>query len=123
MTAFGVAGSLGGPALKPAPALGPARGRSENLYTREFNRLSRDVRQNGLGFRALYRVGSPAEEFVREPMGPVTDYLLGYVDPTRYQTTFEYTQLFEKVRRDYDIAAGTRAWDHLADNRRSLIGI
>jgi hypothetical protein len=123
IASFGVAGAVAGPVIKPAPAMGRMRGPSDNEMTQIYKDFLDQIRENGLGFRADHRVGSPAENFVREPLGPVTDYLLGYVDRTRLQTTSEFTTVMENTRRQYQVAQNTNVTDHLATRRRELIGI
>lgn len=123
IASFGVAGAVVGPVIKPAPAMGRAKGTSDNEMTQIFKDFLGQIKENGFGFRADHRVGSPAENFVRVPLGPVTDYLLGYVDRTRMQTTGEFTAVIENTRIQYQVAQNTSVTDHMANRRRELIGI
>jgi hypothetical protein len=122
IVAIGVAGAISGPVLKPAPAQGRTQGKADNVYTEEYHAFLREIDINGLGFRANYRIGTPAEEFVNSPSGPLTDHLLGLLDPTRWQTVGEYTDMIQGVRQDYGISRGSIPWDHLETRRRALIG-
>lgn len=121
--ALAVAGVVAGPVVKPAPAIGGRSGTSDNAFTAEFKEMLSEVKRSGLGVRARIRTGSPAEEFIHSPMGPMTDYLMGYIDETEFQTATEYTTMIQVVRGDYMVGLGRRAWDHLAARRRELIGI
>jgi len=122
MNAFGVAGAVAGPIVKPAPSIGSNRGSSSNWLTREYQGMLEEVVKSGFGFRCDYRPGSPAEGFVRDPQGPITDYLMGYIDVTRHQTLSEYTDMIQQVRTRYGVST-SQTWDHMATNRQSLIGI
>lgn len=124
LNAVAVAGVISGPVLKPAPAIGDRRGYTDNPFTAEFKELIERVEVDGLGFRALTRTGSQAEQFVNSPIGPMTDYLMGYIDKTHWMMTDEYTATIEDVREDYSVdSVLRRTWDHLADRRKELIGI
>lgn len=123
MNAVAVAGALTGPIMKPAPAIGNRQGSTDNPFTAEFKELVGEIKETGLGFRAAARVGTRAEEFISAPIGPMTDYLMGYVDRSQWATTGEYTAAVEIVRRRYQVSGMRWAWDHLAEWRRELIGI
>ncbi len=123
MNSLAVAGAISGPVVKPAPAIGSKKGYDDNPYTAEFRDLLNNVKENGLGFRARVRVGSPAEQWVESPSGPITDYLLGYIDESNWQTITEYTGLIERVRQEYFVGMNRWPTDHMALRRRELIGI
>lgn len=121
MSSFGVAGTIVGPASKPAPAMGRDGGGSENAYTTTYKNFLSAISTNAAGFRMNYRVGSKAEQFCRTPAGPTTDYLEGYLDPTLFQTVEEYTDMIVGIRTDYGIDMGWQLWDHLRTKRSSLL--
>lgn len=123
MNALGAAGAISGPVLKPAPAIGGKRGQADNVLTADFKQFLEQVSVDGHGIRAKYRVGSKAERFVHDPIGPLTDYLLGYFDATNWQTTFEYTAMVESVRNDFVVGLGTNPWDNMLSRRRTLVGV
>jgi len=121
MNAMAVAGMIVGPVIKPAPAMGRDGGIKDNGFIAAYKDFLALIKQNGSGFRANYHVGSQAEQFCRYPAGPTTDYLEGYLDPTRFQTTGEYTSMIQAIRSDYSISIGNLAWDHLKAARDSLL--
>ena len=121
INAFGTAGALQGPVLKPAPAAGGGRStRQDNQYTALYEEFLRDIKTSGLGFRAGHRPGTKAETFILETRGPTTDFLEGYLDPTRYQTLREYTTMIQDLRDSYSIPDGGLGWDHLYLHRLGL---
>jgi hypothetical protein len=120
MTSFGVAGLLVGPVIKPAPAMGNQSGKSENAFTASYTEFLRSIPENGAGFRMNYHPGSKAEQMCRYPRGPVTDHLLGYLDPTDYQTVTEYTAVIETVRQIYGVG-NVFPLDHLKSVRDTLL--
>lgn len=120
MNAFGAAGMIVGPVVKPAPSMGRDSGTTDNAFTASYKAFLDSIRETGAGFRMNYRVGSRAEQICRTPRGPLTDYLNGYLDPTLFQTTVEYTNTIEQLRADYGIASST-TWDHLRTKRESLL--
>lgn len=121
MNVFGVAGMIGGPVLKPAPAMGRQTGDSANAYTKTYQNFISSIQTDAAGFRMNYRVGSKAEQFCRTPRGPTTDYLEGYLDPTLFQTVSEYTDMVEDLRVNYGIDLGWQLWDHLKTKRDTLL--
>jgi len=122
MNSFGAAGWVAGPVVKPAPAMGRDSGRSDNFYTAAYKEFLRSIPVNGAGFRMSYRAGSKAEQFCRDPRGPTTDHLEGYLDPTRFQSVSEYTTMIENLRTAYGIDIGGLPWDHLKTKRDALLG-
>lgn len=123
MNALAVAGALTGPILKPAPAIGDKRGYTDNAFTAEFKDMTEKITISGLGFRAATRTGSLAEQFVNSPIGPMSDYLMGYIDETNWMTITEYTGIIERIREQYYVGYGVQQLDHMANRRRELIGI
>lgn len=120
MTGFGVAGMIVGPVIKPAPAMGRDSGKSDNAFTLAFKSFLESIPVDAAGFRMNYRVGSKAEQICRTRRGPITDYLLGYIDPTRFQTVDEYTATIIELRERYAIGTTTPNWDHLERLRNTL---
>lgn len=119
--AFGVAGAISGPVLKPAPAIGTRRGVADNVYTADYKAFLDGILEHGHSFRAKCHVGTKAEKFTRDPIGPLTDYLLGYFDATRWQTIGEFTSVVESVRNAY--GADSLVFDALRTLRESMIGV
>jgi hypothetical protein len=122
MNSMGAAGMIVGPVVKPAPAMGRDSGRSDNYYTASYKEFLQSIPMNGAGFRMNYRAGSKAEQICRDPRGPTTDHLEGYLDPTRFQTVEEYTNMLQVLRRTYNIDGTTQPWDHLQTARNALLG-
>jgi hypothetical protein len=121
MTSFGVAGMIVGPVVKPAPAMGRESGRSENAFTAAYNSFLESIPVNAAGFRMNYRPATKAEKICRTARGPITDHLLGYIDPTRFQTVDEYTVMIEGLRTLYGIKDSWLPWDHLKTRRDTVL--
>lgn len=121
MNSFGAAGLITGPVVKPAPAMGRDSGRSDNFYTAAYKEFLDSIKLNGAGFRANYRAATKAEDFCRTARGPITDHLLGYFDPTRFQTVGEYTNMIETIREVYGVEVQAFPWDHLKTLRNTLL--
>jgi hypothetical protein len=120
MVATGAAGLCVGPVAKPAPAMGRDSGKTANAFTTTYNNFLASIPLNAAGFRMDYRPGTRAEKITRTPRGPVTDHLLGYIDPTRFQSVEEFTRTIEQLRKKYAIDTTTSQWDHLKTLRDTL---
>ena len=121
MCSLGVAGMVAGPALKPAPAMGRDSGKSVNAYTVAYDAFLVSIPKTAAGFRMRYRPSTRSEKITRTPRGPITDHLLGYIDPTRFQTTTEYTEMIMRLRRTEGIDTTSPQWDHLKTVRDGLL--
>lgn len=121
MCSFGVAGMIVGPVVKPAPAMGKSSGKSDNAFTATYKSFLESIPISGAGFRMDYHPGSHAEQLCRYPHGPTTDHLEGYIDTTRFQTTWEYTAVVDAVRDAYSIPSGVPWFDHLRIKRNTLL--
>lgn len=102
MTAIGVAGLIVGPVIKPAPAMGRDSATADNNFTETYKRFLRSIYENGAGVRAAYRTGTRAEQFCITPGAPqiAEDYV-----GAQLETTGEYTERIERLRRIYARAA------------------
>ena len=120
MIASGAAGLCVGPVAKPAPAMGRDSGRTDNALTVTYNNFLASIPKTAAGFRMNYRPGTDAEKITRTRRGPITDHLLGYIDPSRFQTVEEYTAMIAQVRKRYAIDTTTPRWDHLEIVRDAL---
>jgi len=121
MCSFGAAGMVAGPVLKPAPAMGRDSGKSPNAYTAAYDAFIASIPTNAAGFRMKYRPGTKSEQITRTPRGPIPDHLLGYIDPTRFQTATEYTEMIMRLRRTEGIDTTSPQWDHLKTVRDGLL--
>lgn len=125
VTCLGTAAYLGGHFLKPAPAVAPGReGGTGNLFQDLFDRELRKVwdgRYTHLRWRADYYAGTPAEEAVREPGGPVTDFMEGKFDPTRYEGFWDVTETMRQVQME--IKDLELEWDYLYDYKSFNVGL
>ena len=64
MSAVGCAAMASGHILLPAPRMIPGReGGQQNVYAAMFRTFQTDVKENGAGFRANYRLGTKAEKW------------------------------------------------------------
>lgn len=120
MASFGTSGMIVGPVVKPAPSMGRDAGKSENIFTAAYNAFLASIAENAAGFRMNYRPGTKSEQITRTPRGPVTDHLIGCIDPTRFQTVDEYTTTIAAMRRMHGIDTAIQQWDHLRTVRNSL---
>jgi hypothetical protein len=125
VTCLGTAAHLSGHFLKPAPAVAPGReGGSGNLFQDLFGRELRkiwDGRRTHLKWRADYYAGTPAEMAVKEPTGPVLDFMEGKFDPTRYEGFWDVTETMRQVQME--IKDLELEWDYLYDYESFNMGL
>lgn len=118
LSAVGTAAQVSGYILTPVPSRGVGRGTGdESVFGRMFDRIKNDILNTGLGFRADYYLGTPAEKWLSEPYGPRIDFTENYEDPTRYELLKDYT---DRILKEYDeVAAMNIDWDYLYALRAS----
>jgi hypothetical protein len=109
--------SLMSSSLKPAPAVGPGTTASQvNDYEKRFqdalNRIY-DGKRHLLRFRADFYIGTAAEKALNEPRRPMSDWMEGYIDQTKYMNLYDYTELREVI--DAGIIDSVDKWDYMYD--------
>jgi hypothetical protein len=109
LTIMGTASMVGGNVLKPAPATTTARVGSGNVFKDFFDAELKKIPISR--FRARYYIGTQAEKMLSEPMGPMSDYLEGYYDPTMYLSFENMTNKIRAIQlAQTDLAVN---WDYL----------
>lgn len=111
MSAVGSAAMASGYVPMPAPASRPSSSRSKNLYAQMLDSFRDAIKENGLGFRAQFWAGKPAERWCTEPTGPRTEFYDGYYDPSRYELFKDYTDRVAGVFSDMEEL--NLDWDYL----------
>lgn len=78
------------------------------LFKTELDKLY-DGKKHHAKLRAAYYIGTPAEQALSEPLAPMSDFMKGKVDPTKYQTLNQFTDLALRVKSTLQ----EEKWDYL----------
>jgi hypothetical protein len=115
---FGAAALTFGFSRKPAPAVSPSRGNTtgnvyHDLYVAEINKIFEPTKQISMTrLRADYIVGTQADKNLTVPIGPMTDFMEGKLDPMRELTQQDVIKLMWKAQ-DHIGRYEEPKWDYL----------
>lgn len=110
----------GGHMMRPAPAISPSKGNStgnifQDMYNVElakiFTATPRGAGVSRTKFRADFYAGSLAEQNVKEPKGPTTDFMEEKFDPFRQLSNWQIADKILDVQQS--MTELQLSWDYL----------
>lgn len=122
MSAIGAAAMAGGHVLNPAPAMMPIRsgGGDQHPYAIAIDKSLAKILETGYHLRGDFYLGTDAEQWLSEPLGPWSDFMIDYYDPARYQLVRGYTNMMRDVF--IEMKGFNIKWDYLWRLKEAAFG-